>query len=135
MNRRHVLLSAIGATASALLPHMASARRTSDPLAIHLDDLVAAGQFPGYSAAIWHQGNIVAAHGGAISISGPAVTSESLFRIASITKLITTATALTLVEDGLIKLDDPVDAVLPEFAGMGPKGTSEGFGLRISTSG
>ena len=118
MNRRHVLLSAIGATASALLPHMASARRTSDPLAIHLDDLVAAGQFPGYSAAIWHQGNIVAAHGGAISISGPAVTSESLFRIASITKLITTATALTLVEDGLIKLDDPVDAVLPEFAGM-----------------
>lgn len=118
MNRRHILLSAVGVTTSALLPNMAWAQRASDPLATHLDALVAAEQFLGYSAVVWHDGETTAAHGGAISIDGPAVTSDSLFRIASITKLITTATALTLVEDGLIELDNPVDAVLPELSGL-----------------
>lgn len=119
MNRRRVLSSAIGlAAATALLPYASRARSGPVALADRLDALVAAGKFPGYSAAIWHDGDVTAAHGGAISMDGPAVTSDALFRIASITKLITAATALTLVEDGLIELDDPVHPVLPELAGM-----------------
>ncbi|MEU6085560.1 serine hydrolase domain-containing protein [Streptomyces sp. NPDC047085] len=41
---------------------------------------------------------------------------DSLFRIASITKPVTAAAVLMLVEEGRIGLDDPVDAWLPELA-------------------
>jgi CubicO group peptidase (beta-lactamase class C family) len=41
---------------------------------------------------------------------------DSLFRIASLTKPIVAAAAMMLVEDGRIRLDDPVDRLLPELA-------------------
>jgi CubicO group peptidase (beta-lactamase class C family) len=41
---------------------------------------------------------------------------DSIFRVASITKPITAAAALLLVEDGRVRLDDPVDKWLPELA-------------------
>jgi CubicO group peptidase (beta-lactamase class C family) len=53
---------------------------------------------------------------GSLSIGGAAVARDSLFRIASTTKPITAAATLALVDEGLIGLDDPVDALLPELA-------------------
>jgi len=44
------------------------------------------------------------------------MTRESIFRIASITKPITAAAVMMLVEDGRIALDDPVGPWLPELA-------------------
>jgi len=41
---------------------------------------------------------------------------DSLFRIASMTKPITAVAALLLVEDGKLRLDEPVDRLLPELA-------------------
>ncbi len=41
---------------------------------------------------------------------------DSLFRIASITKPIAAVAALILVEEHLLRLDDPVDGLLPELA-------------------
>lgn len=41
---------------------------------------------------------------------------SALFRIASLTKPITAAAALSLVEDGVLRLDQPVDDLLPELA-------------------
>ena len=41
---------------------------------------------------------------------------DSVFRIASISKPITAAAAMILVEDGTIRLDEPVDRLLPELA-------------------
>ena len=41
---------------------------------------------------------------------------DSLFRIASMTKPVTAAAAMILVEEGRARLDEPVDAVLPELA-------------------
>ncbi|HZP14481.1 MAG TPA: serine hydrolase domain-containing protein, partial [Nocardioides sp.] len=41
---------------------------------------------------------------------------ESLFRIASMTKIVTTVAALQQVERGNLNLDDPVDSYLPRFA-------------------
>jgi CubicO group peptidase (beta-lactamase class C family) len=41
---------------------------------------------------------------------------DSQFRIASITKPIAAVAALILVEEHLLRLDDPVDALLPELA-------------------
>jgi CubicO group peptidase (beta-lactamase class C family) len=53
---------------------------------------------------------------GELSIGGPAVARESLFRISSTTKPITAAATLALVGEGLISLDEPVDRLLPELA-------------------
>jgi CubicO group peptidase (beta-lactamase class C family) len=54
--------------------------------------------------------------GGNLSIGGPPVTRDTLFRIASTTKPIAAATAMALIDEGLIGLDDPVDKLLPELA-------------------
>jgi CubicO group peptidase (beta-lactamase class C family) len=41
---------------------------------------------------------------------------DAIFRIASMTKPVTAAAAMILVEDGVLRLDDPVDEFLPELA-------------------
>jgi serine-type D-Ala-D-Ala carboxypeptidase len=45
---------------------------------------------------------------------------DTLFDIASISKLFTTATFMTLARDGKVALGDPVSSVLPEFSGRRP---------------
>jgi CubicO group peptidase (beta-lactamase class C family) len=41
---------------------------------------------------------------------------DDVFRIASLTKAITAAAAMTMVDDGILHLDKPVDRLLPELA-------------------
>ena len=41
---------------------------------------------------------------------------DAIFRIASVTKQIAAAAAMTLVEECRLRLDDPVDDLLPELA-------------------
>jgi methyl acetate hydrolase len=55
---------------------------------------------------------------------GPAMTANSVFWLASMTKAITTAAAMQLVERGKLKLDSPIGDVLPELA---PPDILEGF--------
>ena len=43
---------------------------------------------------------------------------ETLFDLASITKLFTTTAFMALVEQGKVSVDDPVCSVLPEFSGV-----------------
>ena len=43
---------------------------------------------------------------------------DTLFRIASMTKPVTSVAALMLMEEGKLKLDDPITKWLPEFADM-----------------
>jgi CubicO group peptidase (beta-lactamase class C family) len=49
--------------------------------------------------------------------SGVPVTVNSIFQIASMTKAVTTVAALQLVEQGKIRLDEPVSRLLPQLAG------------------
>jgi len=53
---------------------------------------------------------------GSLAIDGPPVTSDSIFRISSMTKPITAAATLAVVAEGLLALDEPVDRLLPELA-------------------
>src|SRR5258708_16494307 len=55
---------------------------------------------------------------------GPAMTADSVFWIASMTKAIATTAAMQLVERGKLKLDGPISDVLPEL--KAPK-VLEGF--------
>lgn len=45
---------------------------------------------------------------------------DSLFDLASVTKLYTTTAFMTLVEEGKVTLDTPVSSILPEFSGRRP---------------
>ncbi len=53
---------------------------------------------------------------GELAVGGRPAQRDSLFRIASTTKPITAAAALALVDEGQIRLDEPVDELLPELA-------------------
>ena len=46
------------------------------------------------------------------------MTTDAIFRIASMTKPITSVAVMMLVEEGKIRLDDPLSRYLPEFAGL-----------------
>jgi CubicO group peptidase (beta-lactamase class C family) len=56
---------------------------------------------------------------------------DSLFRLASMTKMVTAVAVLTLYEEGRIGLDDPVAKYIPEFAhmrvGTGPDAAHSGL--------
>jgi CubicO group peptidase (beta-lactamase class C family) len=49
-------------------------------------------------------------------VDGPAMTRDSVFRIASMTKAVTSVAALQLVEQGKLQLDGPIGNVLPDLA-------------------
>ncbi|MFD4798452.1 serine hydrolase domain-containing protein [Streptomyces anulatus] len=90
---------------------------TTTPLHELLDAHIAEGSMPGAVALVSRGGRTEVASAGTAGLAGSApMRRDSLFRIASITKPIVAAAAMTLVEDGLIAPADPVAAWLPELA-------------------
>jgi CubicO group peptidase (beta-lactamase class C family) len=79
------------------------------PLQSMLEKSVAGGTVPGAAALVARGEDIELAGVGEI---GP----ESIVRIASITKPITAAAVMLLVDEGLVSLDDPITRWLPELA-------------------
>ncbi|HEY4242916.1 MAG TPA: serine hydrolase domain-containing protein [Kofleriaceae bacterium] len=79
---------------------------------------VANGEIPGLGAAVVYRDQVAAATLGthAAHGEGGTVTSRSLFRISSMTKPITGVATMLLVEDNVLRLDEPVDRLLPELA-------------------
>ena len=54
---------------------------------------------------------------GSMSVGGPPMRPDAIFRISSMSKPMTAAGTLALVAEGLLHLDEPVDRLLPELAG------------------
>lgn len=81
-----------------------------------LDRHVATGAVPGAVALLAHGDEIDVAAAGFVDIERTSpMRRDSLFRIASVTKPITAAALLMLVDDGLIGLEDPIARWLPEL--------------------
>ncbi|MBE1531239.1 serine hydrolase domain-containing protein [Actinomadura algeriensis] len=75
------------------------------------------GDVPGLVALVRRDGETRATVLGSMSAGGGApMRRDAPFRIASLTKPVTAAAAMLLVEDGRLRLDDPVDDLLPELA-------------------
>ena len=85
-----------------------------------LQQLVADGTIPGAAFLIARGGRIVdvTTVGYADRETRTAVQRNSIFRLASATKIWVSAAVLTLVDDGRIGLDDSLGRYLPEFASM-----------------
>ncbi len=73
------------------------------------------GDVPGLVALVASGDEVFAEPFGTLSIGGAPVQRDSLFRIASMTKPVTGAATMALIEEGLIGLDEPVDRLLPEL--------------------
>jgi CubicO group peptidase (beta-lactamase class C family) len=78
---------------------------------------VEAGQLAGTAALVWRDGSIreIATVGRRDLASGAPVERDTIFRIASMSKPVTTAAALTLLDEGRFALDEPITACAPEL--------------------
>src|SRR5262245_10583743 len=81
---------------------------------------VEAGELAGAAALVWRNGAVrqIATVGRRELVSGLPVERDTIFRIASLTKPVTTAGALTLLDEGRFALDDPITTCAPELARM-----------------
>lgn len=86
-----------------------------DDVAMQIDGWVAEGAVPGASIAITHRGEVVSTRHAGEARPGVPVSSETLFGLASLSKPITAAAVMTLVDEGQLDLDAAVTDVLPEF--------------------
>jgi CubicO group peptidase (beta-lactamase class C family) len=76
------------------------------------------GEVPGLVALISRRGEVsVDAVGVRTAGSNEAIHRDTIFRIASMTKPITAAATMLLVEECKLRLDEPVDPILPELSG------------------
>ena len=99
------------------------------PLA--LQGTIDQGDLSGAVTLIWRAGEIVQVNvlGRADIAAGRPMARDTLFRIASMTKPVTSVAALMLMEEGAFQLSDPITKWAPEFAHMkvlkDPKGPVE----------
>ena len=85
-----------------------------------LDEIVGAGQLAGAATLTWRGGRVAqsAAAGWRDIAAGLPVERDTIFRIASVSKPITSVVALTLLEEGRFALDEPITRWAPEFTAM-----------------
>ena len=87
-----------------------------------LERQVEAGYVPGAVAVVARHGEAHIEAVGNLAFEGEGagmpMAADTICRTGSMTKPIVAACAMTLVEDGTLRLDDPVDDLLPELADM-----------------
>lgn len=92
--------------------------RVRDVLARCVDS----GFAPGAVAVVARHGEVRVEAAGTLAFEGAGsrtpMAADTICRLGSMTKPIVAACAMTLVEDCTLRLDDPVDALLPELADM-----------------
>ena len=85
-----------------------------------MNTAVARGIIPGGVVLVGHDGHVVYRQAFGMRALEPgkeAMTVDTIFDLASMTKCVATATSvMKLVEEGKVRLNDPVAAYLPEFA-------------------
>jgi CubicO group peptidase (beta-lactamase class C family) len=122
MNRLTAEMIFIAGVAVAALTGTANAQNSpaSAALDTSLRGAVERNDVPGVVALVTDREHVL--YQGAFGVADVAtkrpLTSDALFRIASMTKPVTSVALMQLVEQGRVGLDDPVDKYLPELAGL-----------------
>ncbi|HEX4212240.1 MAG TPA: serine hydrolase domain-containing protein [Candidatus Dormibacteraeota bacterium] len=83
-----------------------------------LERALEAGVFPGAVArCVWRGDTVVAFAGGRLDVAdlAPAVAEETLFDLASVTKIFTSVAVLSLIDRGLVGIDSELGEHLPEM--------------------
>jgi CubicO group peptidase (beta-lactamase class C family) len=118
-----VLLLACGGQAAASSVQQELPLRSAEPVDVIVADLesfipryMRQENVPGVSIALIHDGRVAWTEGFGVAnmITGRPVTPDMAFQVASNSKVVTAYTALRLVDQGLLSLDEPLNAYLPE---------------------
>jgi CubicO group peptidase (beta-lactamase class C family) len=88
----------------------------------HIESLIGDGD-PGLALAVVRSGVTVHLAGYGLADAETPVTPDTIFHLASAGKQITGIGILMLVEEGKLRLDDPVARYIPELSGFGPNVT------------
>jgi CubicO group peptidase (beta-lactamase class C family) len=134
MNSRHALRPLIwGALLTIAAAHSAIAEGTFDiPAGAHFnqDKLAKVGEFfrnevttgkiPGAIVLIQQHGKPVYHESFGVQdvVSKAPITDQTIFRLFSMTKAITSVAAMELVDEGKLKLEDPISKYIPSFANV-----------------
>ena len=87
--------------------------RLHDSMAGH----VAAGRLPGLVTLVARVDDVhIDAIGTPSFVDNAPLTRDAIFRIASLSKPITAVATMSLVEEGLLRLEEPIDELVPELA-------------------
>lgn len=97
------------------MPSTTKGLRVSEPLSEILARHVAAGTVPG---AVGVRGDGTPTAVGLDAPGGAPLRTDAIFRIQSMTKAVTAVSALRLVQDGVLSLNEPVETWLPELSGL-----------------
>ncbi len=89
---------------------------TSPALQATLQELVDRGDPPGLAYHVEKRGQRYTGEIGVANEHGAPVGRDTIFRIASLTKPITGVATLMLIENGTLRLDQPVEQIVPELA-------------------
>jgi methyl acetate hydrolase len=121
LSRRDVLKNAAAVTAAASLGasiRRAAAAQTHVQIDAVLRRSVEAREVPGVVAmAATDKGTLYEGAFGARDLAkGPDMTTDTIFRLAAMTKAVTSLAAMQLVEQGKLQLDQPIGNVLPELS-------------------
>src|SRR5215471_2898389 len=106
-----------------------------DRLEAHLKTrYIETGRFPGTQLLVYRRGKVVhsAVQGFADVERKVPVKEDTIFRIYSMTKPITSVAFMMLLEEGRVALDEPVHKYIPEWKNLGVfvAGTAAGFVTR-----
>ncbi|MFH8973602.1 serine hydrolase domain-containing protein [Streptomyces sp. NPDC017890] len=107
--------------------------RALDRLDLHFAQQVDEGRLPGFLVAVAREGRVahLTVRGRRDVAAGLPVAADTLWRIYSMTKPVTSVAVLMLAEEGRLSLDAPVDRYLPVFAE--PRVYVEGFADDVIT--
>jgi CubicO group peptidase (beta-lactamase class C family) len=86
--------------------------RLHDVMRGYVDD----GIVPGLVTLVQRDGEMHIDTIGTQALAGPPMTRDTIFRVASMSKPVTAVAVLILLEECVLRLDDPVDELLPELA-------------------
>lgn len=131
VRREFLRLAAVAGLASAFAPRLALA--AADPAMLPkitevIDRWVGPGKFPGLIAAVGQPGRetrYIVRGSDSFTDLDP-LTPDSLFRIYSMTKPITGMAAMMLIDEGKLRLDQPLADILPKYGTMQVQVTPDG---------
>jgi putative heme-binding domain-containing protein len=86
------------------------------PIRDAIQSSIGKGHIPGAVVLVTQDGRPLIHEAFGQATADRRLTTDAIFRIASMTKPVTSAAILMLVEDGKVRLDDPLHRYLPEFA-------------------
>jgi len=131
LDRRRLLTAAAASPIAALSSSFPPSARASivsgkidpkrlDSVGALLERLVNEGKIAGGAARVAINGESVFERcaGMADIASGRAIAPDTIYRLYSMTKPVTAAAVMALVDDGKLKLDDPVEKFVPEFENL-----------------